>query len=280
MIDDDHHSSSLNNNNTSSQLRESLLGAGNNESNNDELLDSDNNNIDQHQGSNQQQGGRETRIRQLRWMTIGATMTTFLLELISLPHRLIIQIWISPAKAVLTAYLALFCLLIFGSELVPDNYQLTLRDNLGILYHPLGRGILLLLMAGMSFGILGSIWEMIFIFPALSICSIGHVYFYCKFRNYFQQDEDFAGSDHAQQNTWQEQSGGRLIDPNDVEERISTARSNALSWAIRYQISNVMSRNNTNDDRNGNNRQPQVDGQQQQQQEEESQLFLNQDIVS
>lgn len=92
----------------------------------------------------------------LRWMTIASSSTAILWEGFALPTRIIIHSWVYPAKVVLGGYLGVFCMLLLGVEL-----KAPLRDNFGILYHPLGRAVLLYLMSGMCFGILFTWWEII-----------------------------------------------------------------------------------------------------------------------
>lgn len=114
----------------------------------------------------------------LRWMTVSSTILAIVWEGFAFPTRLLIHAWVYPAKVVLGAYLAAFCLLLLGVEL-----NAPLRDNFGVLYHPLGRGALLFLMSGMCFGILAAWWE-ILLGLAFLICSFGYVYAYIKYPEY------------------------------------------------------------------------------------------------
>lgn len=114
----------------------------------------------------------------LRWMTIASSSTAILWEGFALPTRIIIHSWVYPAKVVLGGYLGVFCMLLLGVEL-----NAPLRDNFGILYHPLGRAVLLFLMSGMCFGILFTWWE-IALGSSFILCGSGYVYAYIKYPEY------------------------------------------------------------------------------------------------
>jgi hypothetical protein len=114
----------------------------------------------------------------LRWMTITSTILAMIWEGFAFPTRLLVQAWIYPAKVVLGAYLGVFCLLLLGVEL-----NAPLRDNFGVLYHPIGRGAMLMLMSGMCFGILAAWWEVL-LGLAFMISGGGYWYAYIKYPEY------------------------------------------------------------------------------------------------
>jgi hypothetical protein len=114
----------------------------------------------------------------LRWMTIATTLTAILWEGFAFPTRLLVHAWIYPAKVVLGAYLAFFCVLLLAVEL-----NAPLHDQFGVLYHPLGRGALLFLMSGMCFGILAAWWEVL-LGLAFLMCGSGYIYAYIQYPEY------------------------------------------------------------------------------------------------
>jgi hypothetical protein len=114
----------------------------------------------------------------LRWMTIASTVLAIIWEGFAFPTRLLVHAWVYPAKVVLGAYLAAFCLLLLGVEL-----NAPLRDNFGVLYYPLGRAALLFLMSGMCFGILAAWWEVL-LGLAFFACASGYVFAYIKYPEY------------------------------------------------------------------------------------------------
>jgi hypothetical protein len=115
---------------------------------------------------------------QLRWYTVGTCVTAVLWEGFAFPSRLLIETWVFPAKTVLGGYLAVFCILFLGVDL-----GWKLQDTIGILYHPLGRGFLLLFMASMCFGILASWWESLLGIAFLG-CGGMYIYAYCSYPEY------------------------------------------------------------------------------------------------
>jgi hypothetical protein len=115
---------------------------------------------------------------QLRWYTVGTCVTAVLWEGFAFPSRLLIETWVYPAKTVLGGYLAVFCILFLGVDL-----GWKLQDTIGILYHPLGRGFLLLFMASMCFGILASWWESLLGIAFLG-CGGMYIYAYCSYPEY------------------------------------------------------------------------------------------------
>lgn len=131
--------------------------------------------------TNDEYGGigslREVTAR-LRWLTIACTLTALIWEGFAFPARLLVHTWDHAAKVVLGGYLALFSLLLLGVEL-----NAPLRDNFGVLYHPLGRGFLLFLMSSMCFGIYIDWWELL-LCVAFFGCSAGYVYAFIKFPEY------------------------------------------------------------------------------------------------
>jgi hypothetical protein len=114
----------------------------------------------------------------LRWMTIATTLTAIVWEGFAVPTRLLVNAWTDPAKVVLGGYLAVFCLLLLGVEL-----NAPLRDNFGVLYHPLGRSGLLFLMSGMCLGILVACWEVL-LGLAFFMCGSGYLYAYYQYPKY------------------------------------------------------------------------------------------------
>lgn len=116
--------------------------------------------------------------QRLRWMTIASTLSALIWEGFAFPERLIINTWDQPASVVMGGYLAFFCLLLLGVEL-----NAPMRDNFGILYHPLGRATLLMLMSSMCYAIHIAWWE-ILLTVAFACCSFGYVYAYIKYPEY------------------------------------------------------------------------------------------------
>ena len=114
----------------------------------------------------------------LRWTSIVSTVCCVIWEGFAFPMRLIGSILIHPAQVVLGAYLGFFCLLILGVEL-----NAPLQDNFGFLYDPLSRGFILLMMSGMSIGILNSWWESL-LGLALGMVGIGYIYTYITYPEY------------------------------------------------------------------------------------------------
>lgn len=162
--------------------------------------------------ANDEYGGigslREVTTR-LRYMTIASTIFSLIWEGFAFPTRLIYDIHTDPAKPVLGGYLAFFCLMLLGVELNIPRF----RDNFGILYHPLGRGTLLLLMSVMCVGILALWWEILLGLIFL-VCGVGYFYAYIKYPEYRRwQDYNEYHPDFEWWNTLQEtmQRGGRDI---------------------------------------------------------------------
>lgn len=120
---------------------------------------------------------REVTTR-LRWCTIACTLAALIWEGFAFPTRLLLETFDHPAKVVLGACLAFFCLLLLGVEL-----NAPMRDNFGILYHPLGRGLLLTLLSTMSFAISIAWWE-ILLCVMFAGCSGGYIYAYIKYPEY------------------------------------------------------------------------------------------------
>lgn len=114
----------------------------------------------------------------LRWLTIGCTLTALIWEGFAFPARLVVNTWEHPAEVVLGAYLAFMCLLLLGVEL-----NAPMRDNFGVLYHPLGRAFILILMSTMCYGIHIAWWEIPLAF-AFAGCSFGYIYAYAKYPEY------------------------------------------------------------------------------------------------
>ncbi len=131
--------------------------------------------------TNDEYGGigslREVTAR-LRWMTIACTLIALIWEGFAFPARLLLHAWDHPAKVVLGGYLAFFSLLLLGVEL-----NAPLRDLFGVLYHPLGRGFLLILMSSMCYGIHIDWWELI-LCMAFAGCSAGYIYAFVKYPEY------------------------------------------------------------------------------------------------
>lgn len=131
--------------------------------------------------TNDEYGGigslREVTSR-LRWMTIACTLAALIWEGFAFPSRVFLYSWDHAAKVVLGGYLAFFSFLLLGVEL-----NAPLRDNFGVLYHPLGRGFLLFFMSGMSFGFHIDWWELV-LCVAFFACSFGYIYAYIKYPEY------------------------------------------------------------------------------------------------
>mmetsp|Transcript_20591 Transcript_20591/g.50562 ORF Transcript_20591/g.50562 Transcript_20591/m.50562 type:complete len:268 (+) Transcript_20591:151-954(+) len=122
-------------------------------------------------------------VSRLRWATIATTLATIVWEGFALPSRLLIDAWINSARVVLAAYLGIFALMILGVEL-----NAPMKDSFGVLYHPIGRSLLLFLMSSMCLGILEAWWE-----AALGICyficGAGYVYAYFRYPEYQRWDD-------------------------------------------------------------------------------------------
>jgi hypothetical protein len=157
-------------------------------------------------------GSLRELVSRLRWITIASTILAIIWEGFAFPSRLLVQAWIYPAKVVLGAYLGIFCLLLLGVEL-----NAPLRHNFGILYHPLGRGALLFLMAGMCFGILAAWWEAL-LGMAFFACGVGYVYCYARYPEYRRWQ------DYNDNQVWKE--------VRSMVQRNTTGTTNAaISWA-------------------------------------------------
>ena len=115
---------------------------------------------------------------QLRWYTVATCATAVIWEGFALPGRIVLETVMQPITVVLGAYLGFFSLLFLGVDV-----NLNLRDNFGVLYNPLGRGFMLLLMAGLSFGSWASWWEA-FLGIAFLGCGCGYLYAYCAYPEY------------------------------------------------------------------------------------------------
>lgn len=114
----------------------------------------------------------------LRWLTIACTLTALIWEGFAFPARLLVHTWDHAAKVVLGGYLAFFSLLLLGVEL-----NAPLRDSFGVLYHPLGRSFLLILMSSMCYGIHIDWWELLLCIAFFG-CSCGYIYAYIKYPEY------------------------------------------------------------------------------------------------
>mmetsp|Transcript_23055 Transcript_23055/g.34039 ORF Transcript_23055/g.34039 Transcript_23055/m.34039 type:complete len:240 (+) Transcript_23055:78-797(+) len=108
---------------------------------------------------------RET-LQKIRLLNILACVMAFLLEI---PDFLGHMFRLHPARAVLGIYLSFFSVLLFGYEL-----DMVLAEEIeryfGILYHPIGRSVIILMMGGLSIGqegILDYLLGAIFIFSAI-----------------------------------------------------------------------------------------------------------------
>ena len=165
----------------------------------------------------------------LRWMTIGTTITAIFWEGFAFPARIITVAFVQPAKVVLGAYLGIFCLLILGVEL-----NAPLRDNFGFLYNPLTRGLTLLLMCTMCFGILKSWWECI-LGVAFVMCGIGYIYTYIKYPEYRRWQDYNANRPSTWREARQYWMGSNVrtsvwATPDDGQER--------TAWDVINQTSN------------------------------------------
>jgi hypothetical protein len=146
-------------------------------------------------------------VTRLRWLTIASTMATIVWEGFAFPARLLVDAWLHQARVVIAAYLGIFALLLLGVEL-----NAPMKDNFGILYHPLGRGAMLFLMSTMCFGILEAWWEG-FLGISFLVCGVGYAYAYCQYPEYRRWD------DYNESQVW---------------ENVRTAirrRTNTNSWA-------------------------------------------------
>jgi len=115
----------------------------------------------------------------LRWLTIASTGAAIVWEGFAFPLRLFGEIVTNPSQVVLGAYLAFFCVLILSAEF---NNQ-SLRDNFGVLYYPLSRGLFLLLMSGMCLGILQKWFESL-VGLNFAVVGSGYIYTYIKYPEY------------------------------------------------------------------------------------------------
>jgi hypothetical protein len=165
----------------------------------------------------------------LRWMTIATTITAIFWEGFAFPARIITVAFVQPAKVVLGAYLGIFCLLILGVEL-----NAPLRDNFGFLYNPLTRGLTLLLMCTMCFGILKSWWECI-LGVAFVTCGMGYIYTYIKYPEYRRWQDYNANRPTTWREARQYWMGSNVrtsawANPDDGQER--------TAWDVINQTSN------------------------------------------
>jgi hypothetical protein len=151
----------------------------------------------------------------LRWTSILSTICCVIWEGFAFPMRLIGSILTHPAQVVLGAYLGFFCLLILGVEL-----NAPLQDNFGFLYDPLSRGFILLMMSGMSIGILNSWWESL-LGLALGLVGIGYIYTYItypEYRRWQNYNERLPTAWQEAKMYWSNRSGRRgssaWADPN------------------------------------------------------------------
>lgn len=165
----------------------------------------------------------------LRWMTVTSTILCMIWEGFAFPNRLLIQAWIEPAKVVLGGYLGVFCLLLMGAEL-----NAPLRDNFGILYHPLGRGGLLFLMSGMCFGVLAEWWEVLLGLAFLA-CSLGYIYAYIKYPEYRKWQ------DYNDNRVWQEVN--YVIGRRSVDWARPTGSNASRAWYAAQQESRSLMHN-------------------------------------
>jgi len=163
----------------------------------------------------------------LRWTTIGSTIAAIIWEGFAFPMRFIGgSIWVHPAQVVLGAYLGFFCLLILGIELKYTPFQL--QDNFGFLYDPFTRGFVLLMMSGMSIGILTSWWESL-LGLGLGLVGIGYIYTYIKYPEYRRWQNYNERSPTAWQEAkmyWNNSVGG-----GEYSSLLPTAAAAASSWA-------------------------------------------------
>jgi hypothetical protein len=151
----------------------------------------------------------------LRWTSIISTVCCVIWEGFAFPMRLIGSILTHPAQVVLGSYLGFFCLLILGVEL-----NAPLQDNFGFLYDPLSRGFILLMMSGMSIGILNSWWESL-LGLALGMVGIGYIYTYItypEYRRWQNYNERLPTAWQEAKMYWSNRSGRRgssaWADPN------------------------------------------------------------------
>jgi COPI associated protein len=157
---------------------------------------------------------REVTAR-LRWITIACTLASLIWEGFAFPSRLLVHTWDHPAKVVLGGYLAFFSLLLLGVEL-----NAPMQDLFGVLYHPLGRGIVLALLSSMSYAISIAWWEII-LCAAFAGCSGGYLYAYIKYPEYRR---------------WQDYNDNRIW--SDMRQAVQASRvgtgygnSSSVYWA-------------------------------------------------
>jgi len=134
-------------------------------------------------------------VSRLRWATIATTLATIVWEGFAFPSRLLIDAWMNSARVILAAYLGIFALMILGVEL-----NAPMKDSFGILYHPIGRSLLLFLMSSMCLGILEAWWEGalgIFYF----ICGAGYVFAYFRYPEY-QRWDGYNDSESWESQSW------------------------------------------------------------------------------
>jgi len=115
----------------------------------------------------------------LRWFTIASTAAAIIWEGFAFPLRLFGEIVTNPSQVVLGGYLAFFCILVLSAEF---NNQ-SLKDNFGVLFYPLSRGLFLLLMSGMCLGILQKWWESM-LGLNFAVAGFGYIYAYIRYPEY------------------------------------------------------------------------------------------------
>lgn len=156
------------------------------------------------------------KLYKLQIINIVACIAAVLLEI---PAFLAHVFTLHPARAVLGVYLIIFSLLLGLYELHTPSISSMLRDNFGILYHPLGRSLFLVIMGGLC---MGQSWILFYILGAVFVLSaMDTLYCYLKFPQYrrMMQDHDsdlwMAAKNRASRYSWaRPETIGLLVNNN------------------------------------------------------------------
>ena len=178
----------------------------------------------------------QTNIKRLRYFTIIATLLTLLWECIKLPSQIMMSLFlIHPGHGIITCYIIFFCILLLCVEVL-GNERPIIRDNFGILYHPLGRGFfLVVVLSPMCYVNWHSTTKessmlkvknslLVFSMISFSISGICHVYFYlCKYRRY--QQRWIINNDNQ---TYHELRNATTTVVRRTERQVTTAATSAI----------------------------------------------------
>ena len=139
------------------------------------------------------------RVWKLQIVNLTTCVVAILLEIPAvLGHFLTLH----PARAVLGAYLVIFSALLALYELHTPRISRTLHDNLGILVHPLGRSLYLLLLGGLC---LGQGWLPLDVVGIVFwTTALQTLYCYVKFPQYRRVHDSDAADEHYgdEQDLW------------------------------------------------------------------------------